>query len=83
MIYTLEHVSARIVVFAGSQPGKWVSSRRFRDSFSLSVHEPSAFVNRQDGCRATERNFSSLEASAALSIFSLIFSRYYIIVILI
>ena len=36
----LEHVSARIVVSAGSEPGKWVSSRRFRDSFSLPVHEP-------------------------------------------
>ena len=36
----LEYVSARIVLSAGSEHGKWVSSRRFRDSFSLSVHEP-------------------------------------------
>ena len=31
--------AVRIIVSAVSEPGKWVSSRRFRDSFSLSVHE--------------------------------------------
>ena len=49
-IRALEHVSARIVVSAGSASGKWVSSRRFKDYFSLSAHEPSAFGNRQDDC---------------------------------
>ena len=34
----LEHVSA------SSEPEKCVSSRRFKDSFKLSVHESSAFV---------------------------------------
>ena len=33
----LEHESAMIVVSADSEPGKWVSSRRFRDSFSFSL----------------------------------------------
>ena len=66
----LEHVSARIVVSAVSEPGKWVSTRKFRDFLSLSVHKPSAFVNRQDGCGLMESNFRSLEASAALAIFS-------------
>ena len=69
-IRALEHVPARIVVSTGWEPGKSVSSRRFRESFSLSVHEPSAFVNRQDGCGLTERNFRSLAATAALSIIS-------------
>ena len=79
-------MSARIVVSAGSEPGKWENGR-YRDSFSLSVHEPaafinrqdvcllsvhepSAFLNRQDGCGLTERNFRGLEASAAFSILS-------------
>ena len=66
---TLAHVSARIVVSAGTEPGKWVSSRRFRDYFSLSVNDPSAFVSKQNGCGLTERNIRSLESSAALSIF--------------
>ena len=62
----LEHVS--IVVSGGSEPGKWVSSWKFKDSFSLSVHEPSAFANGQDGCRVTEKHFRILEAYEALSV---------------
>ena len=52
----LEHIPAGIVVSANSEPGKWVSMSRFKDSYSLSVHKPSAFVNRQDGCGQRERN---------------------------
>ena len=66
----LEHVSARIVVSAGSELGNRVSSRIFKHYFALSVLEPFAFVNRQDACGLRERNFRSLEASAALSILS-------------
>ena len=68
--WALEQIPARIVVSADSVPGKWVSNSRSKDSFSPSIHEPSAFVNRRDGCGLTERNFRSLEASAALSILS-------------
>ena len=46
------HTPDRIVVSA-----EWVSNSSFKDSFSLSVQEPSAFVNRLDGCGLTERNF--------------------------
>ena len=74
--WALEHIPARIVVSADSEPRKCVSNNRFKDSFSLSVHEPSAFVNRQDGCRLTERNFRRLEASAALSMLSQKFLQF-------
>ena len=62
----MEHVTARIVVSAGSEPDKLV----FKDYSSLPVHEPSAFVNRQHRCGLTERNFRSLETTAALSMLS-------------
>ena len=63
--WALEHIRARIGVSADSEPGKWVSNSRFKDSFSLSVQEISAFVNRQDGCGLIERNFRILKTSAA------------------
>ena len=65
-----------IVVSADSEPGNWVSYSRFKDSFSLSVYESSAFVNKRDGCRLTDGNFRSLEVSAALSMLSQKFLQF-------
>ena len=72
----MEQIPAGIVGSADSEPGKWVSNSRSKDYFSLSVHEPSDFNNRQDGYGLTERNCRCLETSAALSMLSQKFLQF-------